>query len=137
MSSGQLAVGPEILLFTTHRPLLASVFPQARIQTTRRRQQQPDEIFAAMTYSANGKTGRGNLLCSIFGLSGMFFAIAAPEEQFVSQKNTMIRVLEAFSFTQPSASRAGMPRSRRLPCPTRCSKPPGSPRAPGILPDMG
>jgi len=82
--------------------LFASVFPNARIQDTRRVQKLPDAVVSLMSYSANGKIGLANLLCWIDGRNGMFFAIAAPQERFNSQKETMVKVLETFVIIQPS-----------------------------------
>src|SRR5207302_8095671 len=48
---------------------------------------------------AGGKQGQANLLCSIDGRTGMFYAIAAPQEQFGQQREMLHHVLRSLSFT--------------------------------------
>lgn len=89
--------------------LFKTVFPAASIASARRRRQQPDEVFAAMTYDASGGRGRARVLCSIDGRSGMFYAVAALDADFENSRETLVKVLETFSFTPPASSQKKAP----------------------------
>jgi len=82
----------------------ASLFPEAILEKSEQRRERPDEAVASLAYSINGKPGRASLLCSIYERSGMFYAVAAPREQFAEKKKALVKILETFSFTQPAAS---------------------------------
>jgi len=87
--------------------LFAALFPKARIGKLQQCRQKPDETVALLTYDIEGKPGQATVLCSIYGSSGMFYAIAAPKEQFPQKKKTLVHVLETFKFTEPSAPPKG------------------------------
>lgn len=82
----------------------SSLFPNARLGRSESRGGKVDEAVAALTYDAKSGKGRATLLCSLYRRSGMFYAIAAPEAQFEAKKQALVRILESFSFTQPSAA---------------------------------
>ncbi|MCK4304239.1 MAG: hypothetical protein KAY24_08360 [Candidatus Eisenbacteria sp.] len=81
---------------------LASTFPNARIQELRPLSAQTDDAAASMTYGTNAHSCRANLLVSIDGPSGMFYAIAAPAERFETDREELVRILNSFVFTQAS-----------------------------------
>jgi hypothetical protein len=86
---------------------LAAVFPQAKFEKTHQYRRQPDEAVGAVSYSAGGKQGRAVLLCSVFGRSGMLYAIGAPANQFAAQRPELLRILQSFKFTQPAPTDGG------------------------------
>ncbi|MFH0963146.1 MAG: hypothetical protein V2A58_03945 [Planctomycetota bacterium] len=94
-ASGWIAKAPEVL---------AALFPQGRVTKFEQRSQRPDEAVGSMSYGADGEA---SLLCSVYGPSGMLYAIGAPKETFGQLKGTMVEILRSFSFTTPEKGAAG------------------------------
>jgi hypothetical protein len=81
---------------------LVRSFPASRILRTGQVRHRPDEAAASLIYSDAAGPGRANLLCSIFGRSGMLYAVAAPEGQFAALKPALTRILLSFRYTEAS-----------------------------------
>lgn len=85
---------------------LVGVFPQTKLSQLKQIRKQPDEAACTMTFVQDGVTGQANILCSMRGRCGMFYAIAAPKTQFAALKPTMIGVLKSLTFTATAAASA-------------------------------
>jgi hypothetical protein len=86
---------------------LTASFPASRMLRAGQVRKRPDEAAASLAYTAVSGPGRANLLCSIFGRSGMLYAIAAPESEFAALKPTLLRILASFRYTDASQASAG------------------------------
>jgi hypothetical protein len=86
--------------------LLAALFPQATLQRCEQQTWQPDEALASLTFAGIGQPAQASLLCSIDGLSGMLYGLAAPQAQFAAWKETLLAILRSFKFTSPTADQA-------------------------------
>jgi len=82
------------------------VFGGASIDRIRPVRSNADEAAALMTLSRGGREYRASALCSIFGKSGMLFAIVAPADRFDARKNELVAILKSFSFVEPSSASA-------------------------------
>jgi len=80
---------------------LASTFPGSRLGRIVQLGQQPDEAEVALTFAQEGARWRANLLCSIWGKSGMLFAIAAPEREFKAASAALVDTLRTFQYADP------------------------------------
>lgn len=88
---------------------MAGAFPNAALDAIRQVRHRPDEVAAAVSFSAGGTAARVNLLCSLAGRSGMLYAILGPKATFAEQKPTLLKVLKSFLFIQPTAKVAAKP----------------------------
>jgi hypothetical protein len=86
---------------------LARPFPASRVLRTAQIRRRPDEAAASLAYRDAAGTGRANLLCSIFGRSGMLYAVAAPESRFAALKPALVRILLSFRYTEASNPAVG------------------------------
>jgi hypothetical protein len=100
--------------------LLSSALPNAHVESEKQQSTQPDEVTAVISYQTpqdkpgsaiggvvssitdgSGGSGHAAALCSVYGRSGIFYVIAAPKDQFQSQRDSLVKVLKSFSFTPP------------------------------------
>jgi len=89
---------------------LNALLPNAEIVQTRQvAGSAADQAVAKITFSRNGTALQANALCSIANGKGVFYAIAAPEQSFVAQRETLCRVLASVSTagSAPNSSASG------------------------------
>ena len=83
---------------------LGEVFPEAQlaaVETT------ADGARARMTFTVEGTSFRASLLCVKRGRAGMLYAVAAPDDAFDAQRETLLTVLESFAFGAPATTPEG------------------------------
>jgi hypothetical protein len=76
--------------------VLPQALPNAKVANVAQVKETPDEAKAVISFGT-GQTAVA--LCSIYGRSGMLYAIAAPSDQIAAKKATLLRVLSSFKFT--------------------------------------
>lgn len=81
---------------------LAQLFPGATVTDVRQLSAQPDQVIAELSFADRGEPGRALLLCTLDGRSGMLYAVAAPERSFDAVRQTLVDILDTFSFTTPT-----------------------------------
>lgn len=77
---------------------IPAVFRGATIDRVKRAQGSGDEAAALMSFSHGGRDYRAAALCSIFGKSGMLFAVIAPADRFDARTNDLVAILKSFKF---------------------------------------
>jgi hypothetical protein len=82
----------------------AELLAGARLDSAVPLSRQPDQARAVISYASGRGPGRAVALCTMFGATGMVFAIAAPESEFDRHRETLVRILQSFSF---AGARAG------------------------------
>ncbi len=96
---------------------LSAALPGARVENFKRIKPQPDEVVASISLqnpvaSQAGSTSntdtssQGMALCSIYGRSGMFYAISAPKSKFKERRDSLVKILKSFSFSGPAQGAA-------------------------------
>jgi len=92
---------------------LAEIFPEAHIADLIQRSQETettsDQATADVRFSRNGLPMTANLQCSIYKRGAMFYAIAAPADRFDQDRDTLVRILASFQFTQKERASSDQP----------------------------
>ncbi len=86
---------------------LAATLPGARVLRSAEVRKRPDEAAASVSYTTSSGPGRATVLCSIFGKSGMVYAIGAPESGFEALKPQLLRIISSFRYETPSQGSSG------------------------------
>ncbi len=92
---------------------LAQIFPEAHIVDLLQRSQETesasDQATADVRFTRNGLPMTTNMQCSIYKRGAMFYAIAAPSDRFDRDRDTLVRILAGFQFTQKESAASGPP----------------------------
>lgn len=96
----QLATAEQVLYQVPNA--FGFIYPRARIQSSRRVREMPDEALSVISYQGEEGRGRASVLCSLYGRSGMLFAIGAPDSEFDALKPQLVQILKTFSFSEPT-----------------------------------
>jgi hypothetical protein len=83
---------------------MTAVFPGGAIRETKQIHTRPDDVAATLTFSTSSGPAQANLLCSIYGPSGMLFAVAAPRSAFAAKRPMLIGILRTFHTIPPTAA---------------------------------
>ena len=75
------------------------LFPKGLLMSVTQLSRTPDQARGIVRFQTQGGFGSASLMCSMVGGSGMFFAIAAPEYEFETRKQELVRILKSFSFS--------------------------------------
>ncbi|RPI27665.1 MAG: hypothetical protein EHM61_07680 [Acidobacteria bacterium] len=77
------------------------LFPGATVVRAERNPAAPDQTLASVKFVRNGQPAQAAVLCSIYGMAGMFYAIAAPADRYEKEKPSLIGILTSFRFAPP------------------------------------
>lgn len=84
----------------------AELLPGARLVSAAPLNRRTDQASAVIQYDSGRGPGRAVALCTTFGATGMVFLIAAPEAEFPRERETLVRILQSFSFVPAKAGPA-------------------------------
>jgi hypothetical protein len=74
---------------------LSLLFPSARIAKSERIAGTQDEAIAKISFNLDGEAAQANILCAVANGRGVFYAIAAPADQFAAKSSVLCRILNS------------------------------------------
>ncbi|MGJ5819333.1 hypothetical protein [Paludibaculum fermentans] len=86
---------------------LPGLFPAAQVGRSRQLSRAPDEMLASIRFDQG--RGQATVLCSVDGMAGMLYAVAAGQAGYAAQLPVLVAVLRSFRFTREAVPAGGLP----------------------------
>lgn len=76
-----------------------TLFPAARFERIAQQPSQADQVVGALSFkNARGQSGQARVLCMVYQGSGMLYAMSSPNDSFMNDRATLLRVLMSIRF---------------------------------------